>query len=113
MIYTFRNLKTGRIEEHDLKVSEYDSFKEKHKKTLERYLDEAPSFSYSGPGDFDGKKTDNAWKENMARLAELNPRTPLAEKYGRKTIKQVKTDEIIKKHSKIAMEKAKEKAARK
>ena len=45
-------------------------------------------------------KTDAGWKENLSRIAEAHPRSNLAKRYGKKTIKQIKTDQVIKKHSK-------------
>ncbi len=48
-----------------------------------RELD-APLFSYSGAGDLSGKKTDNTWKEVMHKIAEQNPRSPMAEKVLKK-----------------------------
>ena len=45
-------------------------------------------------------KTDSGWKENLSRIAEAHPRSNLAKRYGKKTIKQIKTEQVIKKHSK-------------
>ncbi len=70
--YEFVNKKTGKIEEHLMSVSSYDQFKLDNPH-LERYFSEAPLFSYSGVGDFAGKKTDNTWKEVMHKIAEKNP----------------------------------------
>lgn len=43
-IYTFKNLDTGEIEEHTLRISEYDRFKEDNPR-LERYIDGSPGMS--------------------------------------------------------------------
>ena len=45
-------------------------------------------------------KTDSGWKENLSRIAEAHPRSALAKRYGKKSIKQIKTEQVIKKHSK-------------
>ena len=45
-------------------------------------------------------KTDSGWKENLSRIAEAHPRSNLAKRYGKKSIKQIKTEQVIKKHSK-------------
>ena len=95
--YEFINKKTKKLEEHIMSMSAYDEFK-KNNPHLERYIGDAPLFSYSGTGDFAGKKTDNTWKEVMHKIAEQNPRSPLAEKVLRKDIKRVKTDRVLKKH---------------
>jgi hypothetical protein len=91
------NTKTKKIEEHTMSVSAYDQFKADNPH-LERYYSEAPLFSYTGTGDLAGKKTDNTWKEVMSKIAEQNPRSPLADRVLRKSTKRIKTDEILKKH---------------
>ena len=95
--YEFVNTKTDKLEEHIMSISVYDEFKENNPH-LERYYGSAPMFSYSSAGDFAGKKTDNTWKEVMHKIAEQNPRSPLAEKVLRKDTKRVKTDSVLKKH---------------
>ena len=95
--YEFLNTKTKKIEEHTMSVSAYDQFKADNSH-LERYYSAAPLFSYTGTGDLAGKKTDNTWKEVMSKIAEQNPRSPLAERVLRKDTKQVKTDAVLKKH---------------
>lgn len=97
--YEFLNKETNKIEEHIMSLSEYDIFKENNPH-LERYYSDAPMFSYSGTGDMVGKKTDNTWKEVMHKIAEQNPRSPLADKVLKKGIKRIKTDQIIEKHRK-------------
>ena len=97
--YEFVNTKTKKIEEHTMPMSAYDDFKAKNPH-LGRYYSEPPLYSYSGMGDFAGKKTDNTWKEVMSKIAEQNPRSPLADKVLRKDSKRIKTDQIIAKHMK-------------
>ncbi len=96
--YEFVNTKTQKIEEHTMSVSAYDSFKADNPH-LERYYSDAPMFSYTGGGDFAGKKTDNTWKEVMSKIAEQNPRSPLADNVLKKSTKRVKTDQVLKKHN--------------
>lgn len=96
--YEFLNVKTKKIEEHTMSVSAYDSFKEENPH-LERYYSDAPMFSYSGVGDFAGKKTDNTWKEVLHKIAEQNPRSPLADQVLKKDTKRIKTDQILQKHN--------------
>jgi len=98
-IYEFVNTKTKKIEEHTMSISAYDQFKADNPH-LERYYSEAPLYSYSGMGDFSGKKTDNTWKEVMSKIAEQNPRSPLADKVLKKDSKRIKTDQVIEKHRK-------------
>lgn len=96
--YEFLNTKTGKIEEHAMSVSVYDQFKIDNPH-LERYFESVPMFSYSGTGDMAGKKTDNTWKEVMHKIAEQNPRSPLADQVLKKSTKRVKTEQILKKHN--------------
>ena len=97
--YEFLNKKTKKIEEYTMSISAYDEFKAGNPH-LERYYSEAPLFSYSGTGDLAGKKTDNTWKEVMHKIAEQNPRSPLADSVLRKDTKRIKTDQVIEKHRK-------------
>jgi hypothetical protein len=98
-IYEFLNRKTKKIEEHTMSVAALDEFKAANP-NLERYIGSAPSFNYTGSGDFSGNKTDNTWKEVMHKIAEQNPRSPLAEKVLRKDTKRIKTDQVLEKHKK-------------
>jgi len=95
--YEFLNKKTKKVEEYTMSISAFEGFV-MNNPHLERYYSTAPMFSYSGTGDFTGKKTDNTWKEVMHKIAEQNPRSPLAENVLRKDVKRVKTDRVLKKH---------------
>ena len=97
--YEFLNKKNKKIEEHVMSIIAYDDFK-KQNPHLERYYETPPNFNYSGSGDASGKKTDNTWKEVMHKIAEQNPRSPLAEKVLRKDAKRIKTDQVLQKHAK-------------
>ena len=97
--YNFRDKLTGEITEEWMSIAKRDDYLKEHA-NLEAYIDDAPGFSYTGSGDFAGKKTDNTWKEVMAKIAEKHPASKLAEEHGRKTIKQVQTEQVIKKHLK-------------
>ena len=107
MEYTFRNTKTKKIETHSVKLADYDSFK-LNNPHLERYHETAPKIAGSRGGEHLDAKTDNTWKEVLAKIGEQNPRSPLADKYRKnKSVKEVKTNQIIEKHAKIATEKQK------
>jgi len=45
-----------------------------------------------------GPKQDNGMTENLQRIAEAHPGTPLADRYGGETTKQQKTRAVLKKH---------------
>jgi len=105
--YTFKNIKTKKIEDHIMSVATYDEFKENNTH-LERYFNEAPPFSYSGTKGFAGK-TDNTWKEVMSKIAEKHPASELAKQHGKKTIKEIKTRQILDKHARKRAEAKKSK----
>ena len=95
MEYTFKNLKTGKIVTHDIKISEYDEFK-KNNPHLERYLESPPTVVYNGKSFTSG--TDDTWKEVLSKIGQQNPASPLADEYYRGSVKEVKTKNIVKKH---------------
>jgi len=97
--YTFLNTQSNKIEEHVMSIAVYDQFKIDNPH-LERYHDTAPIVSFGGVGD-NISKTDNTFKEVMTKIAEQNPRSPLADRFLRKDTKRVKTDVVIEKHQKI------------
>jgi hypothetical protein len=45
-------------------------------------------------------KQDGGWKDNLQRIAEAHPGSPLADRYKKKSIKEIKTKEAINKHRK-------------
>ena len=45
-------------------------------------------------------KQDGGWKDNLSRIAEAHPKSALADRYGKKTIKQSKTEAVLTKHRK-------------
>ena len=53
-------------------------------------------FGIGGTGD--RIKNDAGWKENLSRIAEAHPSSALADRYGKKTTKEIKTREVLKKH---------------
>jgi hypothetical protein len=98
MEYAFKEITSGKIVKYDLKISEYDEFK-KSNPNLERYHESAPAFLYDGvlTSGFDAK-TDNTWKEVLAKVADKHPGSELANNYKKKSVKEVKTREILNKH---------------
>lgn len=90
--YTFININTRDVEEHKMRISEYDDFVANNEHLI-RYIGEAPLFSYSGTGD--KIKNDNTWTEVMQKIAEQNPQSPLAERYLRKDQKRIKVEQTI------------------
>ena len=51
----------------------------------------------SSVGTMDGK-TDNGWKEVMSKISEAHPKSELAKRYGKKSVKDTQIERVIKKH---------------
>ena len=103
MEYTFLNKKTKKIESHSMKFADYDTFKLNNPQ-LERYHESAPRIASSRGGEHLDSKTDNTWKEVLSKVGEAHPGSPLADKYNRKSVKEVKTKSVVEKHVKKAQQ---------
>ena len=68
--YSFKNLDTGEIEEHVMRMSELDAFKETNPR-LERALVDTPSFG--DPVRMGRVKTDNGFREVLQNISEKTP----------------------------------------
>lgn len=93
--YTFLNKATNTIEEHTVRMSDYDSFVESNPH-LQRYFD--PSDVLNIIGGVGGIKTDSGFKEVLSKVAEAHPNSQLANRTVSRTAAQVKTDQVKKKH---------------
>ena len=91
-IYTFYNKKTKKEFDEMMSISEMEEYKEKN-----------PHISQvitglnivSGVGSI---KQDGGWKDNLSRIAEAHPNSPLADRYGKKDIKKIKTQQALAKN---------------
>ena len=93
-IYTFRNKKTKKEWDEMMSISEMETYLE-HNPHVEQVL---KSLNIVGGVQGISFKSDGGWKDNLSRIAEAHPQSPLASRYGKKTIKQVKTENVLKKH---------------
>jgi hypothetical protein len=92
--YNFRNKKTNEEWQDLMTIAEMEKFvKKKHIELL------PPSQLniVSGVGSVDGK-TDSGWKEVMSKISEAHPVSHLADRYGKKSVKDTQIDKVIKKH---------------
>ena len=96
--YTFYNEQSG-IEWDDMMSNS----------EREKFLEANPNVTHV-PGGFAfvgdhimgvGPKQDSGMTENLQRIAESHPGTPLADRYGGETTKQQKTRAVLKKHGVI------------
>ncbi len=93
--YLFRDTNTGEIHERLMSMT-----------AREDYLKENPHMNtiiqapmlVSGVSTSKQNKVPDGFKEVLSRVAEAHPTSSVAEKHGRKSIKDVKTREIVKKH---------------
>jgi hypothetical protein len=92
--YNFEDTNTGELIEKFMKISERDEFV-KENPHLKQIITGAPMMVRNSSG---GIKNDDGWKENLARIAEANPGSALAEKVGGRSTKEVKTREAAKKY---------------
>ena len=95
-IYTFYNKKTKKKFDDMMTIAEMEKYLKKNKH-ISQVISGINIVASTGERT---NKTDSGWKENLSRIAEAHPRSNLAKRYGKKTIKQVKTEQVIKKHSK-------------
>ncbi len=102
-LYSFKNTKSG---------EEFEMFMSMDKR--ESYLKENPNIQQTISkvnivADVSGMsyRQDQGWKENLSRIAEAHPNSALAKEHGKRTIKEIRTDNVVKKHRKIQKEKAK------
>jgi predicted nucleic acid-binding Zn ribbon protein len=95
--YTFQDTNTGDIQEVFMRISELTEFKESNPH-LKQLITGAPALA--GSVSLRDKRPDG-FKEVMSRVAEANPTSQVAADYGRKSAKQIKTEQIIEKHRKI------------
>ena len=92
--YTFENTKTGKVFEDFMSMADKETYLEQnpHIKQLINKINIVAGVSGRS------YRNDQGWKENMSRIAEAHPTSPLANRYGKKSIKQAKTEQVIQKH---------------
>ena len=88
-VYTFRDIETQEVFDVSMRMSELDEYK-KENPNHERYFDEVPAL-VSGTG----IKSDSGFKDVLTKISEAHPESPLAERHLRKSIKQAKTERIV------------------
>jgi len=88
--YDFLNTETNEIEEHMMSYTKLDEFKENNP-----HLKQQISALNIVGGTGDRVKTDSGFKEVLSKIGEGHPSSPLN---TNKSIKDIKTKEIVKKH---------------
>jgi hypothetical protein len=94
-----------------MKISEFDDFLKRHPH-LEVYIDTAPAVMYNGKhfGSLENRMP-SGFKDVLQKLGEANPATELGDRYRKnKTIKEIKTRDIVRDYSKKMAKKGKKQA---
>jgi hypothetical protein len=95
-IYSFENIKTGKQYTEQMSMSELDNYLIKNKNIRQIFTNLNIVGGVSGLT----HKTDSGWNDTLQKIAEKHPGSPLAEKYKKKSIKELKTREVVNKHRK-------------
>lgn len=93
--YTFYNSETGEAFEKMMKISEREAFLVENPH-IQPVLT-APAI-VSGASTSSQNRVPDGFKEVLSKIAEAHPSSSVAEKHGKKSIKKVKTDQVVKKH---------------
>ena len=93
-IYVFKNNKTGETYEEFLSMSEREKYLKNNPEVTQ--VPTVPNI-VAGVG---GIRNDDGFKEVLSKISEAHPTSALAHSHTRKTGKQVKTQQAIKKHRK-------------
>lgn len=92
--YTFFNKKTRKEFTEMMSISEMEEYLDKNHHISQVIV---PINIVAGVSGLT-HKNDQGWKENMSRIAEAHPTSPLADRYGKKSIKQIRTQQALKKN---------------
>ena len=95
-LYTFYNKKSKKEYTDMMTISEMEEYLAKNKHISQVIV---PINIVAGVSGLSYRQ-DGGWKDNLSRIAEAHPKSALADRYGKKTIKQSKTEQVLKKHRK-------------
>lgn len=91
--YDFLNTDTNEIEEHTMSYKVLDEFKQNN-----QHLKQQISAMNIVGGTGDRVKVDGGFNDVLKKVASNHVDSPMGERYHRKSSKEVKTRETIKKH---------------
>ena len=95
--YDFENTKTGEVTTEFMSIAELDNFKKNnpHMKQLVSKIN-----IVSGVMGMGKMKTDGGWKDMLSRIGDAHPGSKVHDLYGNKSVKEIKTRQVVKKHQK-------------
>lgn len=91
-IYDFRNKQTGEVVTRMMSIASKEGFLEENP-DLEQVILSAPPLATSGMSI--ERKAGSEWKDVLQNVADKNPHSPLAQKYGKKDPTSVKVRETV------------------
>ena len=92
--YTFYNTRTKKEWDDIMSISEMEEYLAKNK-----HIRQVPKrMNIVGGVSGITYKNDQGFKEVLSKIAEKHPTSALAQEHRRKSIKEVKTEQVIKKH---------------
>jgi hypothetical protein len=93
-LYTFKNTKTGKTFTDMMSIAEMEDYLKKNKHIKQQLT----SLNIVGGVSGMSYRTDGGWKDNLSRIAEAHPNSPLAQQHRKRSVKEVKTDQAVKKY---------------
>lgn len=95
--YLILDTNTNEVTEQIMRMSELDEYLKNnpHMQTIIQ----APAIVSMAGGDL-YSKTPSGFKDVLSKVAEAHPSSPVGERYGKPSIKQARTCEVVKKHVK-------------
>jgi predicted nucleic acid-binding Zn ribbon protein len=102
-LYSFKNTKSGEEFEMFMSMDKRERFLKENSNIQQTISKVNIVAGVSGMS----YRQDQGWKENLSRIAEAHPKSALAKEHSKRSIKEVRTDNVIQKHRKIQKEKAK------
>ena len=93
-LYTFYNKRNKKEFTDMMSISEMESYLKKNKHISQRITSINIVAGVSGMS----YKSDQGWKEVQSKIAEAHPQSAFAREHGKKSIKEIKTEQVVKKH---------------
>ena len=98
--YTFEIIETGEQYDEMMKISERDDYIKNNPQV--KPVMTAPNFV----GDHIVKRMDGGMKETLQKIADKNPNSPLADRFSRRSAKDIQKQKVVKKYNLILIEDA-------
>ena len=93
--YTFYNNQTGKQFDALMKISEREEYLKNNPHVTQVIT--APSI-VSGVSTSSQNRVPDGFKEVLSKVAEKHPESSVGKRYGKRSIKQIKTKQIVEKH---------------